>query len=387
MDHIEKRTLFFWIISALLLFFYTFTQVDLSLTLTSLPFAAKILLGFQYIGFFNRPLSSLIYVLIIMLFSSLYFFTALRVSRNEISKGALLKIILGVSIILTFSYNAFSYDIFNYIFDAKIVTHYHENPYVHKALDYAGDPMLSFMRWTHRVYPYGPVWLALTVPVSFLGFGFFLPTFFLFKMLSLVFYLVGVMFLYRLAKLLHKDKALFITALFALNPLILVEGLVSSHLDIVMISFMIVAFYYLFQKKYIKSFLYLLLSIGIKFATGFLLPVFIFKKYTRGYFFEIAIFLLVLSAIAQAIRETFQSWYILTALPLIGLSKLRRPIILNSIISLGGLLYYLPPIRYGDWNKPVPQQLYIILIFLTALSLGYILFELWEHFRIKKRSV
>lgn len=387
MTHIEKRTLFFWIFGSILLFFYTFTQVDLSLTLTSLPFASKILLGFQYIGFFNRPLSSLIYILLLLLFASLYFFTLLRVKRDQISKKALLRIILSTSIILTFSYNAFSYDIFNYIFDAKIVTHYHENPYVHKALDYTGDPMLSFMRWTHRVYPYGPVWLALTVPVSYLGFGFFLPTFFLFKILSLSFYLIGVLFLYRLAKLVSREKALFITALFALNPLVLYEGLISSHLDIVMTSLMITAIYFLFQKKYVKSYVFLAFSIGIKFATGFLLPIFVFKKFIKGYFFEVGIFLLLLSAVAQTIRDTFQPWYVLTTIPLIGLTTLKRPLILNVIVVLGGLLYHLPPLRYGDWNKPVPEQLDVILIFFTAVFLGYILFEFWERIRMKKRSV
>lgn len=387
MTHIEKRTLFFWIFGAILLFFYTFTQVDLSLTLTSLPFAAKILLGFQYIGFFNRPLSSLIYILLLLLFASLYFFTLLRVKRDQISKKALLGIILSTSIILTFSYNAFSYDIFNYIFDAKIVTHYNENPYLHKALDYTGDPMLSFMRWTHRVYPYGPVWLALTIPVSYLGFGFFIPTFFLFKILSLSFYLIGVLFLYRLAKLVSREKALFITSLFALNPLVIYEGLISSHLDIVMTSLMIAAIYFLFQKKNIKSYVFLVFSIGIKFATVFLLPIFIFKKFIKAYFFETAVFLLLLSAVAQAIRETFQPWYIMTAIPLIGLTKLKRPLVLNLILTIGGLLYYLPPIRYGDWNKPVPQQLYAILLLFTALFFGYIFFEIWERYRMKKRSV
>ncbi len=387
MTHIEKRTLFFWVSGSLFLFFYTFTQVDLSLTLTSLPFAAKILLAFQYIGFFNRPLSSLLYVLIILLFSALYFFTALRVKKHQISKKALMRIIIVVSVILTFSYNAFSYDIFNYIFDAKIVTHYHENPYIHKALDYTGDPMLSFMRWTHREYPYGPVWLILTVPLSFLGFGFFLPTFFLFKLLSLGFYLVAVIFLYRLVCIFDKDRALFVSSLFALNPLMLFEGLVSSHLDIVMISLMIVSLYYLFKKKTMKSYIFLFLSIGIKFATGFLAPLYLFKKFTKGYFFEVAVLLLILSAIAQAMRETFQSWYILTAIPLVGLTKLKRPLILNSILSLGGLLYYLPPIRYGDWNKPVSQLLYIILTFFTALAIMYILFEVYERVRMKKRSV
>jgi len=285
MSTIEKRILALWAIASIFLFLYTFTQVDLSLTLSSLPFVAKVLLGFQYIGFFNRPLSSQMYVLLILLFSSLYIFTTLRVGRKEISKKGLFKLTFVITLLLTFSYNAFSYDVFNYIFDAKIVTHYHENPYIHKALDFPGDPMLSFMRWTHRVYPYGPVWLALTVPLSFVGAGFFLPTFFLFKILAALSYLCSVWFLYKIAVIVKKEKALLVTAIFALNPLVLIESLVSAHLDIVMTALMLMAVYFLFSKKGIKSYVFLALSIGIKYASGFLLPLFIFNKWTKSYFF------------------------------------------------------------------------------------------------------
>ena len=71
----------------------------------------------------------------------------------------------------------------------KYLTFIHQNPYFHKASDFPNDPMLNFMRWTHRLYPYGPSWLILTVPLSFIGLNFFLPTFFLFKiMIGFIFF-------------------------------------------------------------------------------------------------------------------------------------------------------------------------------------------------------
>lgn len=387
MSTIEKRILALWAIASIFLFLYTFTQVDLSLTLSSLPFVAKVLLGFQYIGFFNRPLSSQMYILLILLFSSLYIFTTLRVGRKEISKKGLFKLTFVITLLLTFSYNAFSYDVFNYIFDAKIVTHYHENPYIHKALDFPGDPMLSFMRWTHRVYPYGPVWLALTVPLSFVGAGFFLPTFFLFKILAALSYLCSVWFLYKIAVIVKKEKALLVTAIFALNPLVLIESLVSAHLDIVMTALMLMAVYFLFSKKGIKSYVFLALSIGIKYASGFLLPLFIFNKWTKSYFFEGAIVLLLASIIAQALRANLQPWYLLVVIPLIPLTHLRRPLIVTAILSAAGLLYYLPPIFFGNWNKPVPEQLNMIVMAAVFLVGGYLVYEIAVSVGLKKRSV
>ena len=175
------------------LFLYSFTQVDLSLTLSRWSVWQVIQKYFQHIGYFQRPLSAFIYVAIILLLYIFYFFFLTKAYSHKISKRQIWFLITSVSIILAFSYNAFSYDLFNYIFDAKIITYYHQSPYIHKALDYLGDPMLSFMHWTHRAYPYGPIWLLLTVPLSFLGFKIFLLTFFLFKFLMAISF-VGTVF-------------------------------------------------------------------------------------------------------------------------------------------------------------------------------------------------
>src|SRR5436190_6431319 len=150
-----------------LLFLYSYTQVDLSLTLSKASLYQTIEKSFQYIGYFQRPLSTALYMGILLLLFLFYGIFLYASAKNKLSKKNIWIIIILSTIILTFAYNAFSYDLFNYIFDAKIVTHYHENPYQHKALDYPFDPMLSFMRWTHRVYPYGPICLVMTIPLSF----------------------------------------------------------------------------------------------------------------------------------------------------------------------------------------------------------------------------
>ena len=153
----KKILPFAWILAAGALTLYSFTQVSLSLTLTQLPVWQSIQKAFQYVGYFNRPLSATLYIIIVAVLFLLYCFTLYLIRKKQLSVKLVSGIILAVSIILFAAYNAFSYDIFNYIFDAKIVTNYAQNPYEHKALDYPGDPMLSFMQWTHRTYPYGPV--------------------------------------------------------------------------------------------------------------------------------------------------------------------------------------------------------------------------------------
>src|SRR3989344_1683064 len=196
----HKLLIIGWISTAFFLLAYSFTQVDLSLTLSQLSIWQIIQRAFQQIGYFNRPLSTLIFLVIVGLLFALYSYTLFQVKKKKINRKYLFAIILGVSGVLFFSYNAFSYDLFNYIFDAKVFTFYFQNPYFHKAQDFPNDPMLSFMHWTHRVYPYGPVWLGITIPLSFFGINIFLLTFYLFKLISVISFILSALFIERIAK-------------------------------------------------------------------------------------------------------------------------------------------------------------------------------------------
>ncbi len=401
----------FYIVTLIGLFLYSFTQIDLSLTFSRIDGLRSLVSGFQYVGYFNRPLSTFIYVFLLVLLFNFYLGFLVMAYTKQISKKIVWKLIVTTTVILTFSYNAFSYDIFNYIFDAKIITHYQQNPYVHKALDYAGDPMLSFMRWTHRVYPYGPVWLGLTVPLSFAGFGFFLPTFFLFKSLMAASFLGSVYFVGKILKKLTPDKEIFGLVFFGLSPFVVIESLVSGHMDIVMYFFALFAFYLLLQKKYVWSVVLLAISIGIKFVTVFLVPVFLvvmimslradakqshissektwglLRRFTPrndgmwwNYIFISAIVLLIGSVIALSFRTTFQPWYLIAPFVFGVFLSFRYFIFIPSlIISFFAMLTYVPYLYNGNWDPPIPQMLsnmYILsYIFAGVTVLMYYLFR------------
>ncbi|OGH42378.1 MAG: hypothetical protein A3H79_00700 [Candidatus Levybacteria bacterium RIFCSPLOWO2_02_FULL_36_8b] len=372
-----------YLMSVVGLFFYSFTQVDLNLTLSEWSVWQVIQKYFQHIGYFQRPLSSFLFVGIALSLFFFYLMILRRVHEKKIDKQTIWFLTITTTLILTFSYNAFSYDLFNYMFDAKIITYYNQNPYVHKALDFPGDPMLSFMHWTHRLYPYGPTWLGLTVPLS-IGIKFFLPTFFLFKILMSLSFLGTVFFIGKILQKLSSKDELFGVAFFALNPLVIVESLVSAHNDIVMMFFAIWALYLLMSKKYVRSIILFILSIGVKFATAFLVPVFLliyfFKKRNKRLNWEILFsaiaILMVVPVVLATIRTSFQPWYLLNLLPFVALVSKKSYFFIPSIIlSLFSLLQYLPFLYLGNWDMPVP----VILLWLTissiflsiVISLGY----------------
>lgn len=345
------------------LFLYSYTQVDLSLTLSQMSLYQTIEKSFQYIGYFNRPLSTYLYVgLLIFLFT--FYIRLLNLAiKGKIQKQTFWLLTILTTIVLTFSYNAFSYDIFNNIFDAKIITHYHLNPYQHKALDFPQDPMLSFMHWIERTYPYGPFWLAFSVPLSFMGANIFIITFFLFKIFAGFSYLGTVFFIEKITQHLDKKSSLLKTMLFALNPLVLIEGLLSAHNDMTMFFFGIFALYLLMNHKALFSGLSLCISVGIKFATGFITPVFLVvwvlqivkKKINWERVFLFCLIFMVPALVAVTMRTTFQPWYLLYVLPFAALIGNRLWLIVPSILaSFIALTEYIPFLYTGNWDPPIP---------------------------------
>jgi len=379
---VKKLLVIGWIITIASLFLYSFTQVDLGLTLSRISIWQGAQKFFQHIGYFDRPLSAFLYSLILVLLFSFYYLFLRLARKGQVSKKSVIVLSLVTGTILLFAYNAFSYDLFNYIFDAKIVTYYHKNPYEFKALDFPSDPMLSFMHWTHRTLPYGPSWLGFTLPLSYLGFQFFLPTFFLFKALAAVSYIGSVFLVSRISKITKKEDQVFNTVFFALNPLIIIEGLVSGHNDILVVFLSLLSIYLILSKKYVRSFFFLILSAGVKYSTLFLLPVyllFFFKRFKKNEnlnydtFFLLSLIFMIIPVILASFRTNFQPWYLLNIIPFACfLGKKYYISIPIFIISFFSLLQYLPFLYLGNWDKPVPQILFWLTLTSVALSVLFV---------------
>lgn len=143
-------------------------------------------------------------------------------------------LILGI---LFISYNAFSYDVFNYIFNGRMLIEYGANPHVQVALDFPDDPWTRFMHNTHTPAPYGYGWTALSTLPVFLGMGKFLPTLLFMRALMIG----SVLFLYY--SLSHFSKTMqgreltateFVLVFY--NPLLLLEVVSNYHNDLWMMA-------------------------------------------------------------------------------------------------------------------------------------------------------
>jgi len=380
-----------WIIILFLLFLYSFTQIDLGLTLTRASWWQNVQRSFQQIGYFNRPLSTSCYLVILILLFSFYFIILNQVKKGRLASSKIWLLVWLATGVLWLAYNAFSYDLFNYIFDARVVTFYHQSPYQHKALDFPNDPMLGFMHWTHRLYPYGPAWLAISIPISFLGFQKLLPTMILFKTLAVASYLFACWLIFKILAKTKPDQKWLGLMWLAFSPLVVIETLVSAHHDLLMMALALAGFWFLMAKKYLSAWLMLFLSIGVKFATGLLVPVFILvtwwqwraKKIDWDKIWWISLLLMIVAFVVAVYRiKHIMPWYLLYPLPFAALLAKKPLFWLVSIFSLGLLLTYAPFFYYGNWNPPVPT----INNWLTFgfLGLGIIVCLLQRYGKIKR---
>lgn len=346
-----KLILILYILVAVLLLLYSYTQVDLNLTLSRMSLWQTIQKSFQYLGYYQRPLSTGIFLGILAGLFALYYWILKLVKRKLITSRQLW-LIIGVNvIILLWSYPAFSYDFFNYMFTAKTVLIYHKNPYVVIPLQFSGvDPWPNFMRWTHLSSAYTPLWILLTLPPYLLGFGLFLLILWNLKLLIAGFYLLTIWGIGEVLKKLDIKHQTLGMAIFALNPLIIIESLVSAHNDIVMMALGVSAMLLSLRHKPWSSFLLLALSVALKLMTIFLLPVG-FWRWDRSR----ALVLMVIGLVLVLLQREVLPWYFVWIMPFVALLPQRWEVTLVAGgASLGLLLRYAPFLYLGHWDNPVP---------------------------------
>ncbi len=325
---------------------YSYALIDVNITLFNNNLWTLFRNMMVNLGYYHRDLSGLIYVFfVVVLFGFFYYFV--RHSR----KISITKIALIIGIILLFSYPFISHDLFNYLFDAKIVTWYHQNPYLMRAQDFPGDPWVRFMHWTHRTYPYGPTFLILSLVPSFLSFGKFVLDFFFFKGMIVALYVFTVWILARY----NKKYA----AIFAFNPLILIEGLINVHNDMIGVCLALIGLTYVLEnRRAVMSRLLLLVSGGIKYIT--FPALFLGRKSGLRNIIIFAAF--ACGMVYLSLTREVQPWYFLNFF--IFLPFFASAIMKFQIFSFGLLLSNYFYLRYGDLSETWQYHHKNILLFI-----------------------
>ena len=361
---------------------YSYAFIDPNLTLISWPpflvFQGKMM----RLGYFQRPLSTIIFIFLsFLLFTSYYLLvTSLKKVKTPLKKILFLAVI--ISGILVFSYPAFSHDIFNYIFNAKMVLHYHANPHKQVALDFASDPWTRFMRNTHTPAPYFYGWTVISLLPAFLGMEKFILNLFWFKVFSLLMLWICFFLLKKIIQFLKLKDKNWRLIIFLLNPLILIEAIGIGHNDLTMMATALASFLLLLKFNKEKKLKFILLSIfcllfsaSTKYATIVILPLFVIRLFKPS--FDIGLggaILLFLLPFSRPLDQ-LHSWYLTWPLVWTLLAKDKFFINFFYFLSALALFRYMPYIYYGHWNPPVSFLRLIIYLGLPLFLLVYFVFN------------
>src|SRR3989344_755279 len=393
MKRIEKYLLLVQCILYFSIAIASYAYVDLNLNFTTNPLVLDFVSTLQGLGYYNRPLSTNIFVLILLAAFSSFSLNIYLFCRKKTGLKYLKLSILS-SLSLVFAYPFLSSDIFNYMFDAKIITLYHQNPYTHRAMDFPADDWIRFMRWVHRYSPYGPLWLGLSIIPTILGLGKFISTLFAFKIFIAAFHLLNAYLIYKILKIVNNSQALIGTALYALNPLIIIEGLANSHNDVVLAAFTLLGIYFLLSNKKAYTYLSLTLGIAVKYIPILSLPGYAayfkaknnFKALVITNVAIFSVFTIVYSTVkitvpfvsGGATQVQFQPWYLFWILPYLAILPIFISIVATVIISASALLRYVPFLYFGIWSQPGTTEFmrFIITIPPAVTIAGYVLYRI-----------
>lgn len=406
-DNSKKLFISLFVFCAWIYTFFSYIFVDTNLVLTSIPTYWDLQQWLWQVLLPKNNLIVKIFILLIILFFIAYLGILLTAKKIVFSKKELIIALILIFVPFLIAHNALSHDIFNYIFNAKIVVDYRGNPHAASAGSYAGDLWLRFMHNTHTLSPYGYAWTAITLIPFLLGFGKFILIYINFKFFALLSLIVSMIYIDKILKqneYQHRQAKLL---LFALNPLILIEYIGNAHNDIFMMQFALMSYFYLIlftkskQKRSIVRFLIistllLLISIGMKISTLVLTPLFAFviflkfhpiknfdlKAITKKYFPILASVLLFIPLFFEKSQQ-FYPWYLVWSLAWLPFIKNKYLVFALISFSFSSLIRYIPWIEAGFNYGSEVEQMQRNITWIGGLS-GFI-FLYFSDWLFKKR--
>ena len=335
--------------------------------------------------FHNRPLLSGSFVFL-SVFAFIAWYSLVR-SLSDRMKLSHLIVVMGIlALPLVFSYNALSHDVFNYIFNAKMVLVYKEDPHLNVALNFPDDPWTRFMHNTHTPAPYGYGWTFMSLFPYVLGMGKFTLTWLIFRGVNLIALPLLLWLLIQLAKKMTLPFSMKDAALVFLHPLVLIEVVSNDHNDLWMLIPAVAAFWLLYRYKkecftaLSASITLFILSVATKTATILLLPFWLVAVWNGfrdqvgksvpqffrcmldtawaivqanfGLLVSVALFMPLLTPRSQF----FHPWYLIWSLCWLPMIKVRWWRTWLIAISVSSLFRYMPWLLAGGFSEEILRQ-------------------------------
>ena len=228
----------------------------------------------------DRLVQTGVYLLVFILLAITYIFLIKRRKTAFKNIKSVFILVSIVSIIFIAVIPFMCSDVFYYLGVGRIDSKYNQNPYYTSIEDFVetGDNINYLQEdtvlaqgyandWKDATVVYGPVWQLICKIVASLSFGNIDIGLFVFKIINVIIHLFNCYLIWKIT-----NKKIF-PIIYGLNPFILIEGISSVHNDIFVVLFILLAIYFVKNKKKIlPSVIFLSISAGIKYFPIILLP-------------------------------------------------------------------------------------------------------------------
>jgi len=162
----------------------------------------------------------------------------------------------------------FSTDPFSYAMYARFETIYHANPYLSTAQSVApGDALIPYLYWRDIPSPYGPLWTLISQAIALGGDTSPLELILRFKVVALAFTTLDGWMIYTFVRQRWPEQAGWYYLAFAWNPMVLVEGVVIGHNDVLILAVMLGSALLLARSRPMLTIAGLVASALIKYST------------------------------------------------------------------------------------------------------------------------
>jgi alpha-1,6-mannosyltransferase len=252
---------------------------------------------------------------------------ALR-SAKDLSRRAVLTSIAALNALVLLAPPLLSTDLFSYVAYGRLGGTYGINPYLHGPNVISFDPLYHLVgaQWTHTPTAYGPLFTALSYPLSGLTLA---ANVFAYKGIAALSVLAIVVLVWHAARLRGMDPVKAV-ALVGLNPVIVVYGVGGGHNDLLMLAILVAGIYVLLREREGAGGAMIMAATAIKLTAGVLLPFAVAASAGRRVFTSGRARILAGAAVATALFATL-------GLVMFGSGPLHLFGTLQSIQGQGGI--------------------------------------------------
>lgn len=266
-------------------------------------------------------------------------------------------------------------DVYYYAATGQLQSQYQMNPYIisaHQIPDWRTDPLLSNTRWGFLVHVYGPLWAKVSHGLVTLSGNNLWPAVILFKVFAGLVHLINLFLVGIVARRLGTSPTWSMVA-YGWNPLLLFELPGHAHNDALLLSFIILAVYFLTFAGGVLAIPSLILAAAIKYTSLLLIPIFVLWLILQRQFKSLLASGLMSLVILLIVWTTYWEG-------LITLDGLVRQMNFYSIKSMHSLLLKVTQTIFPEVSREVIFSALSSLLTLAFLLIySYLLYHLYKE--------